>query len=87
MHYNVSEVPGILLLNILRYLVLLQLYIQYRSLCPIYAKICQYPKISPLHTFIKKYVDKKQIYILFCGNFLLSDNFVKITMIFMKIKF
>ena len=36
MYYNVSEVLG--------YLVLLQPYVQYRPLCPIYAKICQYKK-------------------------------------------
>ena len=44
-YHNVSEVPGILLL-FLRYLVLLQPYVQYRPLRPIYAKICQYPEIS-----------------------------------------
>ena len=55
--------------NILRYLVLLQLYVQYRQLCPTYANICQYPKISLLFALIKKYVDKEKMYMLFCGNF------------------
>ena len=72
--------------NILPYLVLLQPYEQYRPLCPIYAKICQYPKISLLFALIKKYVDKNQIYMLFCRKFWISWNFVEITMTFMKIK-
>ena len=73
MYYNFSESSDstTLCFNILRYLVLLQPYVQYRPLC-IYAKICRYPKISLLLALIKKYVDKKQIYMLFCGKFLLS---------------
>ena len=55
-------------------------------LCPIYAKICQYPKNSLLLALVKKYVDKNQIDMLFCGKFGLSWNFVEITVIFMKMK-
>ena len=64
-----SRDSSTLCFNILRYLVLLQPYVQYRLLCPIYGKICQYPEISLLLAFIKKYVDKKQIYKLFYGKF------------------
>ena len=38
-------------------------------------KICQYPKISLLVALIKKYVDKKQIYMLFCVKFLTFMKF------------
>ena len=69
MYYNVSKDFFTLCFNILRYLVLLQPYVQYRPLCPIYAKKCQYPKISLLLALVKKYVDKNQIDMLFCGKF------------------
>ena len=81
-----SRDSSTLCFNILRHLVLLQPYVQYRPLCPIHAKICQYPKISLLLALIKKYVDKNKINMLFFGKFWLSWNFVEITMIFMKIK-
>ena len=81
-----SRDSSTLCFKILRYLVLLQPYVQYRPLCPIYVKICQHPKISLLLALIKKYADKNQIYMLFCGQFSLSWNFVEITMIFRKIK-
>ena len=51
--------------NILPYLVLLQPYVQYSPLCPIYAKICQYPKISLLLALIKKYVGKTKFIFYF----------------------
>ena len=53
-----SRDSSTLCFNILRYLVLLQSYVQYRPLCPIYAQICQYPKITLLLALIKRYVDK-----------------------------
>ena len=81
-----SRDSSTLCFNILRYLGLLQPYVQYGPLCPIYVKICQYPKISLLLAFIKKYVDEKQIYMLFCGKCWLSWNFVEMTMIFIKYK-
>ena len=81
-----SRDSSTLCFNILRCLVLLQPYVKYRPLCPIDAKIYQYPKISLLLALIKKYVDKNQIYMLFCGKIWLSWNFVQITLIFMKIK-
>ena len=66
MYYNVSEVPGILKtslrFNILRYLVLLQPYVQYRPLCPIYAKICQYSKISLLLAYSEICEQKSYLY-------------------------
>ena len=55
------------------YLVLLQPYVQNRPLHPIYAKICQYPKISLLLALIKKYVDKNQIYMPFVENFVFHE--------------
>ena len=75
----ISRDSSTLCFNILRYLVLLQPYVQYRPLCPIYAKSCQYPKISLLLALIKKYVEKKPnlyailwkmlTFIKFCGDY------------------
>ena len=73
-----SRDSSTLCFNILQYLVLLQPYVQWRPLCPIYAKICQYPKISLLLALLKQYVDKNQIYVIlwkiltfmkFCGDY------------------
>ena len=53
-----SRDSSTLCFNILQYLVLLQPYVQNRPLCTIYAKICQYPKITLLLALIKRYLDK-----------------------------
>ena len=67
--FSSSRDSSTLCFNILRYLVISQPYVQYRPLCPIYAKICQYPKISLLLALIKRYVDKNQIYMIFYVKF------------------
>ena len=64
-----SRDSSTLCFNILRYLVLLQPYVQYRPLCPIYAKICQYPKITILLALIKRYVDKTKFICYFLESF------------------
>ena len=72
MYYNVSEVPWILLLFVLTFCdIFFFSTLMYNTGHCVQSipESVSIPKISLLLALIKKYVDKKLIYMLFCGKF------------------